>query len=206
MKRIVLGILAIAVMSVASSVSALAGYVGTGGNLNNGTFTSAPTTGAGLLGDITVTDFLTSSSAGNALGDFDGVPLGTNFFSGVYNFTGTIINTTVSFGSLTDPWGLFTGTITTDARSDLGGGAESRTIIVTGDFFTGTAAYYGGSGKKDDGRLILTFSKASTGGSVTSSWALDTVFSNPSAVPEPTSIAIFGIGAVGFAARRFRRK
>ena len=29
---------------------------------------------------------------------------------------------------------------------------------------------------------------------------------DPSAVPEPTSIAIFGLGAIGFAAKRFRRR
>jgi hypothetical protein len=29
---------------------------------------------------------------------------------------------------------------------------------------------------------------------------------DPSAVPEPASIAIFGLGAIGFAAKRFRRR
>lgn len=205
MKRITLVMLAMVVMSVASSVSALAGYVGTGGNLNNGSFGVAPVTGAELLGDIAVQDFTTSSSAGNALLDFDGVPMGTNFFGGTYNFTGTILGTILTIGSDPSQWGSFTGEVTTDSRSTVGLG-QSRTIILTGNFKPGTDGYYGANTALEDGVLILTFSKATAGGSVTSSWALDTVVSNSPAVPEPTSVAIFSLGAVGFAVRRFRRK
>ena len=123
----------------------------------------------------------------------------------LYFDAGTILGTILTIGSDPSQWGSFTGKVTTDSRSTVGLG-QSRTIIITGNFKPGTDGYYGAITALEDGVLILTFSKATAGGSVTSSWALDTVVSNSPAVPEPTSVAIFSLGAVGFAVRRFRRK
>jgi hypothetical protein len=55
-----------------------------------------------------------------------------------------------------------------------------------------------------DTPALLNISVTKTGGfySVAVTLAMDP----PAAVPEPASLAIFGLGATGFAVRRFRRK
>lgn len=204
MKRIVLGMLAIAVMSVASSVSAFAGYTGAGGSLTSGSFfSSTPGTGGDLHGPITVTDLITSFNPVHRAGDFDSVTPGSTFFNGTYNFTGSSFGASQTFTSALN-YGSFGGNVSADDKGTVGTDGQSRSISITGTF-TPDSALGTLPLPSRAGVLILTFSKATAGGSITASWALDTT-SPPSAVPEPTSIAIFGLGAVGFAARRFRRK
>jgi hypothetical protein len=202
MKNFWLNLVATAVVGTIGVLNSFAGYTGAGGSLNGGSFTSmTPGTGGNLAGDITVTNLITSFNPADRLGDFDAVTPGTEFFSGQYDFIGTTLGTSRTFTSNAN-WGTFSGTVTTDSFNSLGGGGESRTFVITGTFTPGS-----GIGTlplpSRLGTLILTFSKATAGGSITRSWALDTTGSQ---VPEPASVAIFAFGAAGFAARRFRRK
>jgi hypothetical protein len=104
-------------------------------------------------------------------------------------------------------FGTFIGNVVSDTTdSGIVDNAGTRTIVFSGSFQGGTL--FDGSGKQDPTTANLTYT-------------LQQSFTNPNkfflsgitmtafgteAVPEPASMAIFGLGAIGFAARRFRRK
>ena len=85
-----------------------------------------------------------------------------------------------------------------------GPGDGSRTLNLIGTFTPGTNSHYeGDTTSLTNTYLQISFSR-NIGGTVNAAWSFDTTAGAP--VPEPASIAIFALGAAGFATRRWRRK
>jgi len=206
MKRLISSV-AFAVLVSLSCVNAMAGTWlnnNRAGGINNGYFTSSTPTSGALNGSLSVTDFL----FGNGSGAFSGATTnGTIFFAGSDNFDvfGSVLNDSYTFSSTA--FGSFSGNVTEEQFSgNLGNatGTATRTLAFIGVFTPGNNSFYeGDTTPLSNTSLTITFSR-NNGGSVSTSWSLDTT--GAASVPEPTSIAIFGLGAVGFAVRRFRRK
>ncbi|MFZ4080112.1 MAG: PEP-CTERM sorting domain-containing protein [Pirellula sp.] len=206
MKRLISSVVFAAMVSL-SCVNAMAGtWLGNNraGGINNGYFSSTNPTSGALNGSLSVTNFLFGNGSGAFLGATSN---GTVFFDSSPNFDtfGNVLNDPYTFSSTA--FGSFVGNVTVEQSSGTLSeltGVATRTIGFTGTFTPGNSAFYEGDMTSlTNTTLTLTFSRNS-GGSINTGWSLDT--SAAAAVPEPTSIAIFGLGAVGFAVRRFRRK
>jgi hypothetical protein len=208
MRRFVLGLFAGLAVTVATGLSSFAGYTGVGGIVVGATSGLSPNSGP--LGQAFVVKddsgdaaFMTGGNSGNS-GDFASGFNFKNFFSGIYNFgSPSTIGAAGSFGS--SSYGTFTGNVTVDNGVTGDNSATNRQIIFSGTFTPGADSEYGGNTTSLAALFQVTISKTGAGGGWTGAWSLDTT-ANAAAVPEPTSIAIFGLGAVGFAVRRFRRK
>ncbi len=209
MKRLVFGLLAGLAVTLATSLSGFAGYTGAGGIVVGAPSGLSPNSGP--LGQaFAVQDtagdaaFTTGGNSGNS-GDFASGFNFKNFFSGTYNFGApSTVGASGSFGTLST-FGTFSGNVTVDTGVTGDNAATSRQIIFSGTFTPGSDAAYSGNTTSLAALFQVTISKTSAGGGWTGAWSLDTT-ANAAAVPEPTSIAIFGLGAVGVAVRRFRRK
>ena len=86
--------------------------------------------------------------------------------------------------------------------SEIVAGSGNRTITYKGSFSAGSL-FASNIRDATDANLTININQSTTGG--------NTFFSNTmtltaSGVPEPTSIALVGLGALGMVARRFRRK
>lgn len=77
----------------------------------------------------------------------------------------------------------------------------SRTIAFTGTFTPTNNTLFPGA-QATPANLTITINQS--GSSFSGSFTI--AMNPPAAVPEPASMAIFGLGAIGIAARRFRRK
>ena len=208
MKRFIVGLACMALMAV-SCVDALAGTwtANNGVGSITGSFDGfTPTTGD-MTVPLSVTNFHYNSLPTSRLAAFAGYtdpgeyawgPLSTpnpvNFdafgstIGDSYTFTDTI-------------FGTFTGSVVSDFEFNAAGtGSGNRTLDLVGVFTTGTNAHYAGGPASKLATIQIAFSR-NFGGAVNVAWSMNT-----SNVPEPTSIAIFGLGALGFAGRRFRRK
>lgn len=209
MKRLVFGLLAGLAVTVATSLSGFAGYTGAGGIVVGATSGLSPNSGP--LGQYFVVQdtagdaaFISGSNSGNS-GDFATGFNFKNFFSGTYNFGApSTVGASGLFGS-SSTYGTFVGNVTVDTGVTGDNTATSRQIIFSGTFTPGGDGAFSGNTTALSALFQVTISKTSAGGGWTGAWSLDTT-PNSSAVPEPTSIAIFGLGAVGVAVRRFRRK
>jgi hypothetical protein len=196
-------------MVVATSVSSFAGYTGAGGGISGGFSYTPDTTPLGvnnLSNPFATTNFNTDiEDAGT--GDFADAGFdGVTFFSGPYNFgTGPIsIGTAVNLGSTL--YGTFVGTVTADSGNGLST-QLSRQVRFVGTYTPGSSGLFNSNTTPLTNTVFqFTISKGEETGNVSRSWSLDTTGSPQAAVPEPASLAIFGLGAAGFAARRFRRK
>ncbi|MEI7462235.1 MAG: PEP-CTERM sorting domain-containing protein [Pirellula sp.] len=190
MKSVFLGLAVVAAMMF-SGVTAQAGFI-------NGGTSFRTTVGNSSSGTLTDTRAITNVKNNTGDGDFaDGVgPAdGTRW----QNFT--LTNPMTSPFTLDSTFGNFTGFRTSDILS-----ANSRTITFAGSFLAGSAfttAY-----DLTDANLTITLNQSTTGANTffSSSVTLTTFGDAPAAVPEPTSIALFGLGALGLVVRRFRRK
>jgi len=208
MKRFVLGLFAGLAVTVATSLSSFAGYTGAGGLLAGSTSGLSPNTG--ILGQAFIVQdvagdaaFITGANSGNS-GDFASGFNFKNFFSGTYNFgAASTVGAAGNFGS-SSTYGTFIGTVTKDTGVSGDNNATSRQIIFSGTFTPGADGVYGAITTPVAALFQVTISKTGAGGGWTGAWTMDTTAN--ASVPEPTSIAIFGLGAVGFAVRRFRRK
>jgi hypothetical protein len=206
MKRFRSALLCIAMVAVCS-VQAFAGWLpGRTGTMPNGFFMSISPTNGAMDGPLTVSTFKTIDAL--ATGSFAGIDvLNDVAFDDSENFDafGQVVGDAFNFSSA--DFGTFVGSI--DGESSTGTlsdatGAATRQLSFTGTFTPGSNSHFGGDTTLlTNVSLQITFSRT-TGGTVSASWSMDTSFSAP--VPEPTSMAIFGLGAVGFVARRFRRK
>lgn len=201
MKTFFLGLVAAVAMVVSGEV-AQAGFISGGVSFSMETQNNT----VGTVLDVrNISDL---SKNGGASGDFAQagsggfVPNGTAW----QNFT---LNPTMTnpFILSTAAFGTFEGNVVSDSgASGIVDNAGTRTIIFSGSFTGGTL--FDGSGKQEPTTANLTYT-------------LQQSFTNPNkfflsgitmtafgtqAVPEPASMAIFGLGAIGFAARRFRRK
>jgi PEP-CTERM motif len=101
-------------------------------------------------------------------------------------------------------FGTFTAnTLLSDTlATEIVAGNGNRTITYKGSFAAGSL-FASNIRDATDANLTITLNQSTTGG--------NTFFSNTmtltaSGVPEPTSIALFGLVALGMVARRFRRK
>ena len=200
------GFVACVAMVVATSLSSFAGYAGTGGSV--GGYFGSKSPNVGNLSDT----FVFSDNGGNGAfhtnggghtGDFETGFGNSAFFTGNYNIgASSAVGSALSFSSAA--FGTFDGVVTTDS----GNGSNSqlsRQLVFIGTFTPGSSGSYNGNTTVlANTTFQITMSKSLEGGSHSGNWTLDT--SASSAVPEPASLAIFGLGAAGFAARRFRRK
>jgi len=205
MKRFMAGLACLALVAM-SSVSAMAGTWLDNNRTGsiNGYFSSFTPTSGALNAGTTVTNFNFLSGADA----FSGLaPVTTTLFAGTKNFdvVGSTIGDSYTFTDAV--YGTFVGTITNELTSgDLGAatGVANLTYSFIGTFTPGSSSFYEGDNTTlSNASFQITFGRTA-GGTVSASWSLDTAGSSP--VPEPTSIAIFGLGAAGLAVRRFRRK
>jgi hypothetical protein len=196
-------------MVVATSVSSFAGYTGAGGSVGGYFGQKTPNTG-NLSAAYTFLDNgldgAFHTNGGGHSGDFLTGFGGVAFFTGTYNIgaASAVSSSLITFTS--SAFGTFVGNVTSDSGNGLNT-QWSRQLVFTGTFTPGTSDSYSGNNiALANTSFQITMSKSADGGSHSGNWTLDTTGSTPAAVPEPASLAIFGLGAVGFAARRFRRK
>jgi len=213
MKRLISSVAFAALVSL-SCVNAMAGTW-----LDNnkkggvtGTFASFTPVSGAIDGPLSVTDFKFSSGTGAFSG---ATTSNTVVFGGAYNFDpfSSVLGDTYTFTTTT--FGTFSGTIVDEQSSgtlssNTGTGA-TRSFTLLGSFTPGSDAFFEGDRTTlANSTLSISFQRNANfgggNGTVNASWSMDTSGASPAAVPEPTSIAIFGLGAVGFAVRRFRRK
>ena len=210
MKRFIVGLACMALMAV-SCVDALAGTwtANNGVGSITGSFDAfTPTTGD-MTVPLSVTNFHYNSSPSSRLAAFAGYtdpgPMteyawGPNPTPYTQNFDafGSTIGDSYTFTNAI--FGTFTGSVVSDFEFNAAGtGSGNRTLDLVGVFTTGSNTHYVGGPASVDATLQIAFSR-NFGGAVNVGWSMNT------SVPEPTSIAIFGLGALGFAGRRFRRK
>jgi hypothetical protein len=210
MKRFIIGLACLAFTAM-SCVDALAGVwtANNGVGSISGSFDAfTPTTGD-MTGPLTATNFHYNSSPSSRLAAFAGYtdPLMTEYTWGP-NSTPNPVNFDAFGSTIGDPYtftdtifGTFTGTVVSDFEFNaVGPGSGNRTLDLVGLFTTGSNSHYAGGPAAVDATLQIAFSR-NAGGAVNVAWSMNT-----SNVPEPASIAIFGLGALGVAGRRFRRK
>ena len=207
MKRFKFGLtcMALVVMSCANAMAGVWLSNDRAGSVSGAYDSFTPTTGD-MSGSLTVVDALYNAGASSRLGAFAGIietgPPAGLVWLGTYNFDalGSTVGDAYVFTSST--FGNFTGTITAESSFMASAltGTGNRTLDFTGTFTPGSNTHYEGDSTSIEAATFqLAFSR-NDGGSINVAWSLDTN------VPEPTSIAIFAFGAVGFAVRRFRRK
>lgn len=171
----------------------------------SGGFTGISPTNGSLSVPLSVTGLHYNSSPTSRTGAFSGIAEPSDLvWAGTYNFDafGLTIGDTYTFSSPT--FGTYLGTVASDIASNLSGsGAGSRTLNLVGTFTPGTNSHYeGDTTSLTNTYLQISFSR-NIGGTVNAAWSFDTTAGAP--VPEPASIAIFALGAAGFATRRWRR-
>jgi hypothetical protein len=209
MKRFIIGLACLAFTAM-SCVDALAGVwtANNGVGSISGSFDAfTPTTGD-MTGPLTATNFHYNSSPSSRLAAFAGYtdPLMTEYTWGP-NSTPNPVNFDAFGSTIGDPYtftdtifGTFTGTVASDFEFNaVGPGSGNRTLDLKGLFTPGTNSHYEMDVTGVAATLQIAFSR-NAGGAVNVAWSMNTE------VPEPASIAIFGLGALGVAGRRFRRK
>ncbi len=206
MKKFVLGLVCVAMVAL-GSLDAFAGFsafdpTGSAGTQSDSrvTFTGFSFSGARAGDSITITPDPGSAN-----------PTG---YTVSYVFTsGTTISstTTMDFSVATNsPWtlkdfsveGLRSGTFNTYTVT---GTATGATGTSTATETTPANLVTFGSGVTSSDFATNFVYNGTLGGAITGFNVYFRVES-PAAVPEPASVAIFGLGAVGFAVRRFRRR
>lgn len=215
MKSVFCCLVAVAVVAM-SGVNATAGWLSgnRAGTVNGNATAFTPGSGSLVVG-LTAGTFLASGSTGAFNGtspapaSVPGVVFGTLFFDspnpGNFDPLGNTVGDGYTFSSA--EWGSFVSTISNELTSGdpaAATGVATRTLSFSGTFTPGNSGYYENDATPVAATFQLTWSRTD-GGTNSVSWSFDTT-AGAGAVPEPTSIAIFGLGAVGFAARRFRRK
>ena len=208
MKRFKFGLtcMALVVMSCANAMAGV--WLSNNGHGSvSGSFDAFTPVAGDMSGALSVTDFLYNAGASSRQDAFAGIMQAGNLvWAGTYNFDalGSTVGDAYVFTSPT--FGTFSGTITgeTEFMASASTGTGNRTLDFTGSFTPGGNTHYeGDTATRTLTTLQIAFSR-NDGGSFNVAWSMDTTESVPT--PEPTSIAIFGLGAVGFAVRRFRRK
>ncbi len=151
-------------------------------------------------GDLGVAFTLSSvESATNSTGDFTGLPQGTiwgNFSLNAFNATGmNLVITNPDFGT-------FSGTVMGDTGEVFLNPSFFRNLSVTGTFTPGSNAIYGGDSDTVSADLSITITRANEASAIGGGLTLVT---SESTVPEPSSIALLGLAAIGGLVYRKRR-
>jgi hypothetical protein len=192
---------AVVASSLMSGLSAQAGVAINGSfGFGTGGIVFTPPTQANYNAFTGNTAVFTPTTVSGHTGDFVGGP---NFFTGAQQVS-FFMTSSVAPGSLSinfGNFGVFTGTL-----GSYGTLADNAFASYSGSFTPGSA--FAGFDVATVASLNLAFS--ATGADPARSYNVSGTVSATgvaaSAVPEPASMAIFGLGALGFAARRFRRK
>lgn len=217
MKRFMSGLASVALVAL-SSVSALAGVWLDNDRAGSiaGSFDSFTPTSGSLAGGLTVKDFYYSPGSINRTGAFAGISQPGSLVwdtAGFVSFdaAGLTVGDAYTFSSAT--FGTFSGVVTGEVVNNLNTNvlqAGSRQLNFVGTFTPGSNSHYqGDTATLANVTLQINFSRnaspnGTSSGSINASWSMDTAAAAP--VPEPTSMAIFGLGAAGLAFRRYRRK
>lgn len=172
---------------VASSFATVqAGYLPAGSasfNAASGSLTGGANTNTAFTFNTNAVSSGTGSFAGDA-----GVTWGS------FNVPAFGVGANFAF-SITGDFGSFSGS--TISHSYAGDNATNARTMLASGLFTRTGF--------DATPASIAFSATETGGSYSYAFTFS-VTPPPAAVPEPASMAIFGLGALGMAARRYRRK
>jgi len=207
MKRFIVGLACLALMAM-SCVDAVAGTWLSNNRAGSisGSFNGLSPTDGDLTVPISVTDFIYNTTPGSRNGAFFGITEpNTMVWAGLKNFDAFGLTVGDAYVFTSPTFGSFTGTVTVEGGSNVAGpGTGNRTLDFTGIFTPGTNPHYEGDSTSLTGATLQVAFSRNLGGSINASWSMDTTAAAP--VPEPASIAIFGLGALGFAGRRFRRK
>ena len=153
-------------------------------------------------GTVLDTRSITNNAKTASSGDFDQAP---NFTTIWQDFVLTNPMPT-PFVLSNSTFGNFTGFIVSDSLdSGVTAGNGQRTIVYKGAFTAGSlfAANVQDPTQAD---LTITLIQSTTGPNTFFSGTTTLTAFGTTAVPEPTTIALFGFGALGLVARRFRRK
>ena len=183
MKSFIFAMIAVVASSFAS---VQAGYLAVGSasfNLSSSDLTAPANTNSSFVFD--------TNNATSGTGSFSG-DVGTSFGSfAVPAHSGAGFPL-----SITGPFGSFLGNVTFD---NYAGDDDNnvRAFLASGVF---TRAGF------DPTPSSISFSVTDTGASYAHAFTISVTPPPPAAVPEPASMAIFGLGALGLAARRYRRK
>lgn len=208
MKKFVLGLVCVCMVAL-GAVDAFAGFS-----------SFDPTGPAGTQSDsrVNFTNFSFTGARGGDSVQFTPDPGSANptGYTVSYVFTsGTTANstTTMAFSvATTSPWvlkdfsveGLRSGTFSTYTVTGTATGASGTSTAT--HTTAANLVTFGSTPPVTSSNFNINFVyNGSLGGAITGFNVYFRV-EDPSAVPEPTSIAIFGLGAIGFAAKRFRRR
>lgn len=189
---------AVAAAALMSGISAQAGIINGGFSFGNSAISFNPTPNANqgydsYVGVATFTPNVIFSQSGDFTGGSP-VPTGAQSVSFALSPTGAPATLTINFGD----YGVFTGSFS----GGFSATATNLTANYSGSFTPGSA--YSSFTTSNSASLNLAFSYPGSGTNYGVTGTFNTV--GGSAVPEPASMAIFGLGALGIAARRFRRK
>lgn len=173
----------------------------------SGSFDSFSPTDGDISNALTVTDFLYNSGSSSRQGAFAGITeVGVMVWSttAVFDALGLTVGDFYTFTSPT--FGSFSGSITAESSTNPSSlvGTGNRTLDFTGIFTPGSNAHYEGDTTSLFGTTLQVAFSRNDGGSINAAWSFDTTAA--ANVPEPTSMAIFGLGTLGIAVRRIRRK
>jgi hypothetical protein len=206
MKKFVLGLVCVCMVAL-GAVDAFAGFS-----------SFDPTGPAGTQSDsrVNFTNFAFTGARGGDSVQFTPDPGSANptGYTVSYVFTsGTTISSSTSMDfsvATTSPWvlkdfsveGLRSGTFNTYTVTGTATGATGTSVAT---HTTAANLVTFGSAVNSSNFEVDFVYNGTLGGAITGFNVYFRV-EDPSAVPEPTSIAIFGLGAIGFAAKRFRRR
>lgn len=180
---------AVVAATLMSGLSAQAGYLTGSGAYS---FTLNPSSGGTLASARGAQNVTFTSGTGS---------FAQNLTSGLSwsNFSITApTQSSLTIGDTVAGFGTF---VSTANVVDFSIANTSRTISFTGDFTPTNSTLFPGA-QATPAILTITINQAGTSFSGSFTIAMNP----PAAVPEPASMAIFGLGAIGIAARRFRRK
>ncbi len=170
---------------------------GTQGMADNG----SPTTNTGELATATTftfgTPFVTTTSE---TGDFKTVAGNSGL-----TLTTSVLNLAAptAFRVSNTAFGTFTSTSIVQLFSSILPGAEVRAFYVLGSFTGGTN--FGAGSASTPASFTVSFTQSTTGG-VSSFSDSSTLSIPPASVPEPTSVAMLGLGLAGVAGYTARRR
>ena len=195
MRFVFLGLALVAAMMLGGT-TAHAGFI-------NGGVSFAATTENAASGTVLDARNITAVTKTAGSGDFTQAP---NFTTLWQDFALSNLMT-APFVLSNATFGNFTGVTLVSDNLDNGifAGNGNRTIVYKGSFTAGSlfAANIQDATEAD---LTITLNQSTTGPNTFFSSTVTLTAYGTTAVPEPTSIALFGLGALGLVARRFRRK